>query len=249
MTEPTKIQKVIAKIQQLRKISESTHSKAEKETTIALAAKLIAEYQLSEAEVAVKENVNEEIDLTNEHIIYETGRSTPWKMELVFSLAKLNGLFAYSSQIRHSTTHKRATRYRVIGRISDIEIARYMFDYLVSTIQELVNEFVPTAKQRGVNPARESWCLGCVRGFIAKMNAEREKVNQTATSTALVFIGNKAKEAEEAFKGANKSIVWGKRQASKAQVTADTFYSGYRKGQTLTVNPGMGTTETKKLDR
>lgn len=49
MTEPSKIEKIIGRINQLRAISKSTHSRAESETCLQLASKLIAQYQLEEA--------------------------------------------------------------------------------------------------------------------------------------------------------------------------------------------------------
>lgn len=249
MTEPTKLEKVIAKIRQLRAISESTHSRAERETTIHLAAKLIAEYQLSEAEIVAQGKEGEEIDLTGEHIIYESGRRTLWKNNLAIGLAELNGLFLYNAQVRGGKSHRLVTRYRVIGRKSDIEIALYMMSYLVSTISELADDYVRPTNKRGGNPERESWCVGCVAGFIAKMKAARDAVNQQATSTALVFIGNKAKEAKDAFIAKTGITLEAQKYRSAAQHRSELYHSGYRKGQTLNVNPGMGTSGggTKKL--
>lgn len=246
MSQSSEIQKIIGQIQQLRALAKSTHSRAEAEVCIATAAKLIAKFQLEEAEIAAQTGKSSEgIDVVNEHIIYETGRSTPWKTELVWGLAKLNGLFAYSSPIRDSVTHRRGKRYRVIGRLSDIQLGTYMFEYLTTTISQMVNDYIPTGAKRGVNPNRESWCLGCVRGFLAKMKVERDAVNQLGSSTALVFIGNKAKEAEEAFKKSQPDIKWTSTIPSKANITS-TFESGYRKGQTLTINQGMGGANTTK---
>lgn len=255
MSVPTKTQKVIAKIQALRAISEKTNSKAERETTIALATKLIAEYQLNEAELATKDKVDEGIDLESESFIYEAGKMSPWKSQLAIGLAELHGLYIYNARVHNPATNRYLLRYRVIGRKSDIELAMYMMQYLVVTIHELSLEYVPVGK-KGVNPERESWSLGCVCGFLAKMRVERDAVNRAATSTALVFIGNKAEQAREAFILAEKSKnpdfkMQENKYRSRAQYNDDTFHSGYKRGQTLTVNAGLneGSTQIKRMHK
>lgn len=248
MTEPIKIQKVISKIQRLRKIASSTHSRAEQETAFSIAAKLIAENQLSEIELQIKENSVEGIELDQEHIIYEAGRSSPWKAELVWGLAKINGLFAFVSTIRHPITHKNGRRYRVIGRLSDIQVAIYMFEYLTETIQELSDKEFPhnfkvdgygtLVMKRGVNPEKESYCLGCVYGFVAKMEKESTEVMRQASSQAMVLISNKAKEAEQAYLSKTKMKMHSL-PPSKAQRDSDALNRGYVKGQTLSVDKGL----------
>lgn len=245
-----KLQKVIARINQLRAISKSTHSRAEAETTLQLAAKLIAQYQLDEATIETETGkVEDPLDLDGEHIIYESGRIVQWKSELAIGVAELNGLYLYNARVRGRESHRYQTRYRIIGKKSNIAIGLYMFEFLVATIQELVNDYVPgTTGKRGVNPDREQWCLGCVRGFLDKMKAEKREVMKQATSTALVFVGNQAKEAEDAFKKKTGIKLVASSYRPQGQ-TRDTYGSGYKKGQTITVNAGMsgGAKEPNKL--
>lgn len=244
----SKAEKIIEKIKALRNIANSTHSKHEKETAFALASKLIAEHQISEAEIEIKTGKGEEDDLVNGAIIYETGRSTPWKTELVWGLAELNNTYALKFPIRDSKTHRQGSRYRIFGKPSDIQITIYMFEYLTSTISELVNDYVPTGFKRGVNPARESWCLGCVRGFLNKMDVERRQVFQSAsTSTAMVLV-NRQQQIKKAYEEKHKVKI-SQTAASKAQHDYNYFDSGFQKGKTLTVNPGLNGNETeiKKL--
>lgn len=250
--EPTKLQKVIAKIQALRNISESTHSKAEKETCLGLVAKLIAEHALSEAELIQNPgSVGEPIDLDSESIIYESKRMTAWLGELAVGLAKLNGLFIFNAVVRNADTHRKANRYRVIGRRSDIELALYMMSYLTKLIEDLSWDYVPKSgdAKRGVNPERESWRLGCTRGYLDKMKAERDAVNKSGTSAALVFIGNKVLEAKQAFIAKTGMHLSKGTYHSKASHNDDTFNSGYRKGQSLTVADGLngGNSQPNKL--
>lgn len=235
-----KLQKIILRINQLRAISQSTHSKAESETCLKLVAKLLAEYQLDEATIEAETGkVNDPIDLDGEHIIYESGRITVWKSELALGIAELNGLFIYNAIVRGGISHRKQSRYRIIGKTSNIQVALYMWEYLSGEITRLASDYVPGGSKRGVNPERESWMLGCVRGFLAKMKAEKENTMKQATSAAMVLVSNQAKEAEEAFKKKTGIVLGRSSYRSQAQHNADSYSSGYRKGQTLNVNPGM----------
>lgn len=265
-TDKAKYEKILDRIRSLRNLAHKNPEKKEAEAAASAAAKYMAEFQISEAELVSRgEAVAEGIELNEDHCIYETGRSTPWKAELAWGISKLNGLFCLKYQIRHSGTHRQGSRYRVFGRKSDIAIALYMFEYLVSTIQALVDAEYPAGnfgvddegrlvKKRGVNPLKESWALGCVRGFLAKMNTERDAVLRTGSSAAMVLVTNKADEAREAYIKANtkpvdpdaapkrgrKKALFGKVAASKAQSDYDAMSKGYVKGQTLTVARGLG---------
>jgi hypothetical protein len=241
------IQKIIARINQLRALGKSTHSKAECEATMAAAAKLIAEYQLSEAVIESelgKPNPQDEIFTDQQsdwNVVYEAGRTTAWKGELVGGLAKLNGLYLLVfSGIRGERSHRQGSRWRVFGRKSDIEITKYMFEYLSKVIHDLSFDYVPVGRGRGVNPERESWALGCVRGFVAKMTQERDAVMRTATSSAMVLVGNRVDEAKNALLQSDRNLRIASRAGSKAQRDKELFDSGFRKGQTLSVNRGMG---------
>lgn len=236
-----KISKIIARINQLRAISKSTHSRAESETTAALAAKLIAEYQLSEATIEAESGKTDDpLDLDGEHIIYETSRNTEWKYQLAHGLADLNGLFIYNAQVRSAETHRRKSRYRIIGKRSAIAITQYMWSYLTETITELADQFVPPTRKRGVNPDRESWCLGAVRGFLDKMNAAKREAVQQSTSAAMVLVNNAARDAQTAFvKHTGIRFTYSKHSSSAGGVS-DMYNSGYRQGGKLNVNPGMG---------
>ena len=235
-----KINNIIGKIQKLRALAGSTHSKNEAEVCIAQAARLIALHQLSEAEVAAKMGVNNDpIDLETESIIYESGRLCNWMSELALGLARLNGLFIYNAKVRGGINHRKVNRYRVIGRQSDVAVAMYCMNYLADTIRDLASDYVPGGSKRGVNPERESWCLGCVRGFLDKMNTEKNDVMKQASSVAMVFIGNKSEEAERAFLQKTGITLTRSTYRSQAKQDFDTYNSGYRKGQTLNVNPAL----------
>lgn len=242
MRDEQKLQKIIGRIQQLRAQAKSTHSKHEREACIQIASKLIAEYQLQECELEVRDGTKDEFYTNMEgdfNILFEAGRASAWKAQLASGVADINGLYALQCQVRNSSTHRRGSRFRVFGRKGDIELAKYMFGFLLETIIELSEMYIPGRHMRGVNPERESWCLGCVHGFLAKMRAEKQYVLQAATSTAMVHLANRTAESEAAFFDANPKIKIGSSTGSKAQHNVDAFSSGYKKGQTLSINKGL----------
>jgi hypothetical protein len=238
-----KLAKIIQRIQQLRALSASTHSKGEAEATAAAAAKLIAQYHISEAELSGKPSQDQIFTDQNaeQNVIYEAGRMTPWKQNLAFRLSTLNGCYALKYQMRQSKSHRQGSRIRAFGRLGDIELTKYMFDYLVKVIAELGFDYVPAGKgPRGVNPDRESWCLGCVDGFIKKMESEKEAVLRASSSQAMILVSNKENDAKEALFNNNPDLKVGSGVGSKMQIKKDFFGSGYRQGQKLTVNRGLG---------
>lgn len=229
------LQKIIARIKQLNAISKSTHSRAEAETTTTIAAKLIAEYQISQAQIDADDPSSDPIDLTTEHIIYEARRIVAWKSRLAMGLAHLNGLFIYNAWVRGEANHRKQTRYRIIGKKSNIEITMFMWDFLTNIINDLATQNIPTY-HRGVSSERESYCLGCVDGFLKKMQNEREETLKASNNTtAMVLVRNQVKEAKEAF--LSKTGIKLSSHSTKSAVSKDGNYaSGYVRGGTINVS-------------
>ena len=235
-----KLQNVIGKINKLRALAGSTHSKNEAEACLSAAAKLVAEFQIAEAELEAANNASDDpIDLESERILYESGRISQWKSQLAMGLAALNGLFILNAIVRGEKNHRRTNRYRLIGRKSDVDITFYMWDYLLKEISSLADSYTFNMK-RGVNPERESFCLGCVRGFVDKMNAEKKAAMGEASSAAMVIMNNRGAEARKAFEdGSNVKLVAVK-TVSKAKHYENTYSQGYAQGKQLTVNSALG---------
>lgn len=248
MSEHSKeeLDKVIFRITQMRKIAASTHSRAESETMLSKAAQMLAQYSLTEAELLSQNdgtNVSG-INVIQENIIYESGRTVLWKSTLAMGLAKLYGLLILSSPVRHPVSHRNITRYRVIGQDSDVKMALYLMETLLTEIKELAELYVPSGStaKKGSNRERESWSLGCVKGFLEKMTAEQEVVFQQASSQALTLLGNKVQSATEAFEGYHgRKLGQPKKVYHKTHIDKETYESGLKKGHKLTI--------TKEIDQ
>lgn len=251
-----KVSKIIEKVANLRKLAGGTHSKNEKEAALALAAKMIAEFQLSELQIEeASGNKSESDDVTAGKVVFESGRTSAWKQNLIFGVARLNNTFCLSFPIRDFVTHRRGSRYRVFGKPSDMEITAYSIDFLIEAITALVDVNFPkgTGIKRGVNPERESFCLGCVSGFLAKMNAEKNLVFANVSSSMAMVLVNRQEELKDAYIAAHtipgkQPMKIGSKPASKAGIAGNAYSSGYRQGQNLSVSPGMNAGEgTKRI--
>lgn len=241
MESDSKVARVIQKIRALLKLSESTHSQAERESAMSLAQELIAQYQVAQADIDAANGKAEEQDDLEGKVIFESARASGWKSELAFAVASLNNTFCLKfSGVRGEASHKRGSRWRVFGKPSDIEITQYMFESLVTTITELSKQYVPFGLRRGVNPERESWALGCVRGFITKMTQAKAGVLATANQSTAMVLVNRPKEIEGKVLANDKTLKLRAGVPSKAQIKNTAFQSGFQKGGTLSVNPGMG---------
>ncbi len=240
---------IIAKIQKLISLSKGTHSRHESEVAMAMATRLMMEHQITEAQLQVDTSqVNDPLDLTGNKVVYETKKINLWKNNLVAGLAELNGLFVLVSQPRDPESHRKVSRYQLIGKESAIQITIYMFDAIVAEIGRWADVEVPSRGKRGVSPERESYSLGCVNGFIAKMMAEKNEALKKATSQAMVLIKNQADDAKKAWMIANNRKKDLKETSYRSKATISSSYEdkGFARGQTMNVNQGLGSSSTAK---
>ena len=128
--------KIIEKIQKLLALSQSPNAE-EAASAAAMAAKLMAQYELEEADIRVATGgVNEDPiddslleDLFGKNII-------KWKDFLLVGLVKAFHCHGYF------TTNKATgnVAYRIIGRKSNVQTVNYMFKYLVNEVTNMANK-------------------------------------------------------------------------------------------------------------
>lgn len=123
-------EKIIDKIQKLLRLATSSNE-YEAANAAARAAELMHEYQISEAVLSVKSGNAPIREGIVEQTIDGKGRHNKenWKAVIVYGIGKATGVYAY--------THK--GEIRLFGRISQVQTAKYMFDYLVNTVNRLAD--------------------------------------------------------------------------------------------------------------
>lgn len=173
----------------------STSSNAHEAANAAARANdLIDKYRLSmfdleEAEVPV-EPIVQDTDY-----IYQSGKVTVWKKHLMYTLTRHYGV-AYWNDAGYNNGRK-VSRYRMVGRKSDMDITRYMMSYL-----SLECERLSALEAKGTGLGRvfvSSYQEGFVAGITEQLRLSREAIKKEATSTAIVKIDSAYQEAEDSM--------------------------------------------------
>lgn len=237
-----KVQSVLDKINKLRVLAKNNTSPQEAEAAAKAAEKLIAEFQVSEAELAAANPQAVSINLSGAPL-YETSRKTAWKDFLAWQLAKLNGCFCLVWYERPRQSKKRGKSvYRVYGTNEDIQLTLYVFNFCVEEIGRMADMFAPSL-HRGVDTYRANFCAGMAKGIVDKMEEQRQETFRQASSTAMVWLGNKSGAAEDAWKKANpKEAEKMTNDNYRSGITRDeyAFSAGYETGKDVEINKALG---------
>lgn len=230
----TQLTSVISKVQKLLALSKSS-SAGEAANAAAAANKLIDQFRLSEIDLAVgQEDIDQMVE--DDSFIYETGRVIPWKRALVNVLISHYGVACYNDQ--HFPEGRKVSRFKLVGRSSDIQITRYMFAWLSNECQRLADHQVKGQGRIVV----ASYCEGFVNGVALQLRASRQEVQQAATSSAIVKLNAREQEARD-FMYAKYSDMKKSKYKSHSQIDAGAFTAGQQQGQR--VHLGAALTESK----
>ncbi len=228
------MQTIIDKINKLRQLSTSNNIH-EAAAAAAAANKLIDQYRLSEADLELTSQKSEEEIEEDSEIAYETGKITEWKRLLLTYISNHYGCYLYNNIDR--TTGRKVSKYKLIGRRSDIAITKYMFNWLLLECSRLS---LQEAKGKG-RVYVASYCLGFTHGVNKQLQSSRQEITTTA-SNALVKLNNRRTEAELfAFKNISglKSI----RASSSASLNHAGYFAGNEKGKNIHLGATIAPTE------
>jgi hypothetical protein len=237
MIMDTRLSSVIGKVQKLLALSKSSNPN-EAANAAAAANKLIDEYRLSEMDLSTEE---QELDpmVEDDGYVYETGRIIPWKSALVRNLAAHYGVAHFNDN--HYPEGRKVSRYKLIGRTSDIHIVRYMFTWLSVECQRLADT---NAKGSG-RVFVASYCEGFVQGVANQLRASRQEAKATATSSAIIKLDARLQESQN-FMYAQHDLRKSKGK-SFAQRDYGAFAAGQQQGQNIHLGAAMSGGKTKLL--
>jgi hypothetical protein len=232
---------IIEKVQKLLALSKSSNAH-EAANAAGLANKLIDQYRLSA--VDLESNLEEELEPIEEdsEYIYESGKITAWKSLLVSILVRHYGC-AYWNDTTY-TSGRKVSRYRLVGKRSDIGIARYMFSYLTAECSRLAELEAKGCGRVFVG----SYCQGFVRGVGEQLKASRVEAQKTATSTSIIKIDARESEATEALYKLHNNLRTVK-SSSHAQIDWNAYSMGKTKGQNLHLGASLNSGGTKALGK
>lgn len=215
---------IIEKVQKLLALSKSANVN-EAAVAAGIANRLIDQYRLSTADLECSSEMEEAFE-EDDGYIYESGKITPWKARLVHVLVAHYGC-AYFNHESYATGRK-VTRYRLVGKRSDIAIAKYMFAWLTAECSRLADL---EAKGQG-RVFVGSYCMGFVRGVAAQLKASRADAQNEATSAAIVKIDSRAAAAKAALYKMHTNLV-SKKSTSSAQINHQAYGMGHSKGNSI----------------
>jgi hypothetical protein len=232
-----KLSEVIDKIQKLLRLSKSTNA-GEAANAAAAANRLMDQYRLSEAEMSIGSNEHDPL-VEDDSYVYETGKVTQWKSILVSGLAK-----HYGCAIFNNTDHssgRQVSRFKLVGRKSDIQITRYMYVWLHSECQHLSN-----AEAKGKGRAFVgSYCAGFVSGILKQLVESRRTSEIGANSTAIVALNSRLQEATSFMYSKNKLRTV--KSHSAARLNSSGFYAGQTQGSKFHLGASLGAAKPKLL--
>jgi len=180
---------IIEKVQKLLALSKSSNAN-EAANAAGAANKLIELHRISEADLELAGKVTEPVE-EDDGYIYETGKLTPWKHILMNVLVQHYGLSHYNDA--DFSGGRKVSRFKVFGRRDDIVVCRYMFTWLTTVCDRLVD-----IEAKGMGRVYiSSYCEGFVAGVSSQLRLSRLEAHREATSAAIVLIDNRAVKAKE----------------------------------------------------
>jgi hypothetical protein len=229
---------IIDKIRKLRSLA--TSSNVNEAASAARAAdKLAQEHRISEEEIAYADPSLAEKPVEDTGVLYETARITRWVSDLSVFLAEHYGCVMWNDcRWGESESGRKITRYRLVGRKSDIELTHYMFAFCHSEITRLS---ALNAHGNG-RVYVSSYCEGAVAGIREQLRLQKEETKKTAEmngqSMALVRLDERAKEAKVVLHDLHKNL--GKSKATKThrQFDGNAYDSGKQAGKSIHLGRG-----------
>lgn len=225
----SKFNSIIEKVQKLLALSKSSNAN-EAASAAALANKLIDLYRLSEADITSTDDSSDPL-IEDDGFIYETGRIIPWKSNLVVHLAKHYGCAVYNSIVYPNG--RKSSRFKLVGRTTDISIAKYMFSWLSMECQRL-SEIEARGKGKVF---AASYCQGFVSGVAEQLRISRNEAKMSASNEAIVKIDARYSEAENFMNRLHN--LKSDKSKSAAQIDPSAFHAGKDRGKSIHLGAAM----------
>jgi hypothetical protein len=234
MMEESMSQELIQdKIRRLLNLASNNANENEAAAAMSAANKLAEQYRIEIANLEVSGNSEPLEDIVdNDNPFISGGRIRNWKTILLDAIVQSQGCVTYLC--RFGRGHHGITKYYVVGRSSDIEISRNMFNW---ALHELEFIGVLCCKGKGKRYAN-GWYNGAVAAISQGLKEGKEKARENVSTTALTVVDNRRKESENFMRKTHnlKTIV---------KRTSPLSAEGYRDGHA--VGSKMNIQGTKSL--
>jgi len=253
MTTTENLDSVMRRIAKLLAIAQDDRANpAEAAAAAGMAERIMRKYQLEHSDIIIQDlKTGDALDTADCVASAKTNGTKVvdvpvWANWMATKVAQLNSCGA-----RIVMTASGDKGFRFYGYVADVQVAKYMFDYLVATTLRLCRQFKDTPDyalggRRELNSYRQGVALGICSSITdlikAKASAEAEAA---ATGRSLVVVKQNA--ITEKF-----GKVFATRPSKSAVRRGDAFGTGMRDGKAVNVNTrgisGQSSSSTLRLN-
>ncbi len=191
----------------------------EAENAMAAAHALMQKHRISVAEIEMQTGIKQENIIIDATPVFSAGRIPGWKSLLLHVISGHCGCASYKQRaFKHETT------LRLVGRNSDIEMAKYMFAFAMNELVRLSDRHCAGKGHRYA----DSWLNGAVAGISNRLKREETNLKNECATTAMVLVDSRKQESD-AFMRSQMNITQAKQSNSK--LLGNAFYHGKYVGE------------------
>jgi hypothetical protein len=166
------------KIQALKRLSENkSATPAEAANAAARVQELMLKHKITEADLGVDDD-GEEVSWFKDDPLHVSKRESTWRTMLAVGIANVNGCKCMTGVLPGGVR-----RITLVGRSSDVEVAKYLYAYLEREIDSLAKSHL--ASNGGLTSALmrgKSFRLGAVNVVISRLTEQKHEVEEEARS-------------------------------------------------------------------
>lgn len=213
MSTDTTLEKVILKIQKLMSLTESPNEN-EAKAALAMAQRLMTEYQLSEIDILSEELNNELVVSTVEA---QNKNFVAWERNLLWTLCKHN--------LCKMNYYPKSNKVKMFGSKGNISLVLEMYRYIRAQVNVLCEIAWDNNTQKFGVAARtwkNSYKLGLVWELDEIMEKSKEEVIVESGSTAIVLV--KQEEVDKFYEENSNA----KKVSHKYNIDSNGYYAGVR---------------------
>lgn len=192
-------QTIIDKIKHLLALAASTTSEHEAQAALEAASKIAEANRLSMAEIASGKGDAESLR-EDTSPLFSGGKICVWQTMIIAGLAIANGCCAYTVITMIKGHFVRSAM--LFGRPTDMAIVRELWTYVVPALDRAWNH---GRRARG-KMDRHSWWFGAATGVCNSLDRGKADARRNATTTAIVWVDQRALAATEALDKAHPGM-------------------------------------------
>jgi hypothetical protein len=240
MTDPERT-RIIDKVKKLLALADGAGATpGESAAAAARAAEILERYKLERAEV---DATDDETVSTDNELTHVSGSIPTWQRMLAFTVGKATGTQSYLLK-EGPRTHgypRRFQRLMLIGRPSDVEVAKYLFMYCKMEIERLTKKYADLGDIIG-QKERNNFRVGAVMTLAEKLGVIRDEARAAASSTAIVRV----EARDEAVQAVVKSLDMRTARKPSIAYDQDARALGKDAAREIEIRKGVGDGEKAK---